>query len=226
MPTITPDVALLLAADKLVDAIGGNIPKTTVTKDAITQLMAIFRDKAMAASDATSAQRVLREIAATKRTQAEEAHAGAQRVENEADEIGDAMEENQDEPTLTRFELDTSFTPISSPSPTPLITQDEYDSPPSANTRNRRRGTITQDHTLGMTEAAAQRPPYSAQQATARCHSPKFLYKTASAILDEETGQLLKYRHLIKHPKYKEVWMKSFGTEIRRLVTTTETIFF
>ncbi len=52
MPTITPDVVLLLAADKLVDAIGGIIPKTTVTEDAITQLMAIFCDKAMASSDA------------------------------------------------------------------------------------------------------------------------------------------------------------------------------
>ena len=98
MPTITPDIVLLLAADKLVDTIGGIIPKTTVTKDAITQLMAIFRDKAMVASDATSAQRVLRKIAATKRTQAKETHAGSQRVENEADEIRDAVEQTVTNP--------------------------------------------------------------------------------------------------------------------------------
>ena len=32
----------------------------------------------------------------------------------------------------------------------------------------------------------------------------------------------------MKHPKYKDVWTKSFRTEIRRLATTTttETIFF
>ena len=30
----------------------------------------------------------------------------------------------------------------------------------------------------------------------------------------------------MKHPKYKDTWLKSFGTEIRRLVTTTETILF
>jgi hypothetical protein len=30
----------------------------------------------------------------------------------------------------------------------------------------------------------------------------------------------------MKHPKYKDVWTKSFGTEIRRLATTTETIVF
>ncbi len=30
----------------------------------------------------------------------------------------------------------------------------------------------------------------------------------------------------MKHPKYKDVWTKAFGTEIPRLATTTETIFF
>ena len=30
----------------------------------------------------------------------------------------------------------------------------------------------------------------------------------------------------MKHPKYKDVWTKSFGKEIRCLATTTETIFF
>jgi hypothetical protein len=48
----------------------------------------------------------------------------------------------------------------------------------------------------------------------------------ASTILDVETGELLEYCHLIKHPKYKDVWTKSFGTGIRRFVTTTKTIFF
>jgi hypothetical protein len=40
-----------------VDAIGGIIPKTTVTEDAITQLIAIFHEKAMVILDVTSAQR-------------------------------------------------------------------------------------------------------------------------------------------------------------------------
>jgi hypothetical protein len=30
----------------------------------------------------------------------------------------------------------------------------------------------------------------------------------------------------MKHPKYKDVWIKSFGTGTSRLATTTETIFF
>jgi hypothetical protein len=38
-------------------------------------------------------------------------------------------------------------------------------------------------------------------------------------------GNLLKYRHLMKDPKYKDIWTKSFGTEIPLLTKTTETIF-
>jgi len=48
----------------------------------------------------------------------------------------------------------------------------------------------------------------------------------AYAFLDDDTGELLEYRHVIKHPKYKDTWSNSFGKEIRRLATTTETIFF
>ncbi len=29
----------------------------------------------------------------------------------------------------------------------------------------------------------------------------------------------------MKPPKYKDIWAKSFGTEVRRLATTTETFF-
>ncbi len=226
MPTITPDVALILAADKLADAIGGAIPKTSVTEDAITQLMAIFREKAMAASDATSAQRVLREIAATNRTQAEEVDAPSQRVENNAHELDESVTPDEDEADLPIFEIDSSLTDTASPRSSPFITQDDYDSPPSANTRNQRRGIITQDHMLTALEVAAHRSPFTAQNAASRRFPLKFLHEAASAILDEDTGKLLEYRHLMKHPKYKDVWMKSFGTEIRRLVTTTETIFF
>ncbi len=54
----------------------------------------------------------------------------------------------------------------------------------------------------------------------------QFLCDFAYAVLDDDTGDLLEYRHLIKHPKYKDTWSKSFRKEIRRLATVTETIFF
>jgi hypothetical protein len=37
--------------------------------------------------------------------------------------------------------------------------------------------------------------------------------KTAQAIFDEESGEMLKYRKLITHPKYREVWTHSSANE-------------
>ena len=37
------------------------------------------------------------------------------------------------------------------------------------------------------------------------------------AVLDQETGQLLEYRQLLKHPRFKEVWNRSSADEFGRL---------
>jgi hypothetical protein len=66
----------------------------------------------------------------------------------------------------------------------------------------------------------------SAQQASARKYPLQFLCDWASSILDNETGDLLEYQHLLKRPKYKEVWSQSFSKEILQLATTTKTISF
>ena len=39
----------------------------------------------------------------------------------------------------------------------------------------------------------------------------KLFCELAVAVLDEETGDLLEYRHLVKHPNHKKVWGGSFG---------------
>ncbi len=106
------------------------------------------------------------------------------------------------------------------------ITQDDDDSPPSANTRQRRQGTLTQDYMLHIMEQPGYKAPFTPRQAASRKYPLQFLCDMAYAILDDETGDLLEYRHLIKHPKYRDIWSKSFSTEMRRLVTTTETIVF
>jgi hypothetical protein len=54
----------------------------------------------------------------------------------------------------------------------------------------------------------------------------QFLCDFANTVLDDKTGNLLKYQHLLKHPKYKEDWSKLFGKEIWCLATTTKTIAF
>ena len=77
-----------------------------------------------------------------------------------------------------------------------------------------------------MMEQPGYKPPITPQQATGCRYPLQFLCDLASAVLDNETGDLLEYQHLMKHPKYTDTWLKSFSTEIHRLVTTTETIFF
>jgi len=75
-------------------------------------------------------------------------------------------------------------------------------------------------------EIPGYKAPFTPQQAAARKYPLQFLCDLAYAVMDDETGDLLEYRHLMKHPKYKDVWTKSFSKEIVRLATTTETIAF
>jgi hypothetical protein len=135
MLTIAPDIILILAADKLIDAIAGVVPKNSITKDTIVQLMAIYCKQALAASDAKSAQRVLHKIAVTQRKQSEATPAGSQRVNDDA-----WMDEIKEETESVRAALDApifevNFTTTQPPSmQSPIVSQDKYDSPPSANT--------------------------------------------------------------------------------------------
>jgi hypothetical protein len=61
MPNITPSNSLIHTADNLTDAISGLIPTSTVTENAVDQLMEIYKQQAQATRDAATAQRVLRE---------------------------------------------------------------------------------------------------------------------------------------------------------------------
>lgn len=45
----------------------------------------------------------------------------------------------------------------------------------------------------------------------------QFIADYVNTVLDKEMGELLEYRHLIKHPKKKEDWGFSFGNGIGRL---------
>ena len=53
-----------------------------------------------------------------------------------------------------------------------------------------------------------------------------------NSIVDEESGKSLEYRHLIQHPKHKQVWSKSMSNELGRLtqgngrVGGTNTMYF
>jgi hypothetical protein len=79
---------------------------------------------------------------------------------------------------------------------------------------------------LQCMEIPGYKVPFAARQAASRQYPLQFLCNLTYSVLDNKTGDLLEYQHLMKHPKYKDVWTKSFGTEIHCLATMTETIFF
>jgi hypothetical protein len=219
MPSVTPADALIKAADNLVDTINGIIPKHSGTSDAVTQLMEIYKIAAEKATRETRTQRVLRE------------QAQAQRVKEEQQLVATQQASPLNTPTVfPDLEVDLyPDTDSGREQGTPIISQDEdnYKSHPAANTRQQRQiRTLTQDYMLHMMETPGYTAPFSPRQAASRTFPLQFLCDLAYSVLDDDTGDLLEYRHLIKHPKYKDTWSNSFGKEIRRLATTTETIFF
>ena len=69
---------------------------------------------------------------------------------------------------------------------------------------------------IAMTKSAFATAPrkLSNRQAAARKYPLAFMCEWAQAVLDNDTGDFLEYRQLIKNPKYREVWSTSFAKEI------------
>jgi hypothetical protein len=65
--------------------------------------------------------------------------------------------------------------------------------------------TLTQDFMLQCMEIPGYKAPFTTQQAASRKYPLQFLCDLAYTVLDNETGNLLEYRHLMKHPKYKDL---------------------
>ena len=43
-----------------------------------------------------------------------------------------------------------------------------------------------------------------------------------NAVLNEGTGELMEYRHLIRNPKYREIWGQAYGNELGGLAQGME----
>ncbi len=208
IPTLTATDALIRAVDNLTKALAGVIPPPNMTTDAIDQLINIFKTQAEKKNDKVTVQRVLKEQAAT------------QRVRNKAATTTTS-------PPLPPLEVTYPDLNPETPRGVPVISQD--DDPPAAHTQQQQRvRTLTQDMLFHMMDVRPKGlpQPFKPRQA-ARCNYPlQSLCDFAYTVLDDKTGDLLEYRHLLKHPKYKDVWSQSFGKEIRRLATVTKTIAF
>ena len=54
----------------------------------------------------------------------------------------------------------------------------------------------------------------TARNTAARNYTKRFITDWANAVIDKETGELMEYKHLLKDPRHRERWQKSFGKEI------------
>ena len=101
----------------------------------------------------------------------------------------------------------------------PEEAQPEADSP-AANARSRAgsgQRAITQEVLFTVMDISGVGCEMSPKSTASRKFPKQFFSKIAAVVLDGDTGELLEYRHLMKNPKYKEIWGKSFGNEVGRL---------
>eukprot|EP00804_Cyclotella_cryptica_P004958 CCRYP_014075-RA/>CCRYP_014075-RA protein AED:0.08 eAED:0.06 QI:0/0/0/1/1/1/2/0/1100 len=115
--------------------------------------------------------------------------------------------------------------PTRRPVPSPPY-QQPATTPPALNTRSRTRS-ITHETMLHF--LATHHIGITAAKATQRRYPPDMLH----AVLNDETGELMEYRHLIANPKYRDTWQNAYGKELGRLaqglpgiVKGTDTIAF
>jgi hypothetical protein len=79
---------------------------------------------------------------------------------------------------------------------------------------------------LQCMEISGYKAPFTPPETASHRYPLQFLCDLAYEVLNDKTGNLLQYHYLMKHPKHKDIWTKSFRKEMICLATTTETIFF
>ena len=106
------------------------------------------------------------------------------------------------------------------PHPQPTTT------PPALNTRSRVHSLM---YKAMLHILSTQHNSITASQATKRRYPTDMLH----AVLNDETGELMEYRHLVSNPKYRDTWKNAYGKELGRLaqglpgiVQGTNTIVF
>ena len=110
---------------------------------------------------------------------------------------------------------------------------------PAANTRSRVGSSprlVTQEVLMTMLDILSTGAMFTPQSTASRKFPAKFFTDMANTVLDGDSGELLGYRYLVKHPKYKVIWGDSFGNEVGRLAQgmpgriskekATNTLFF
>eukprot|EP00804_Cyclotella_cryptica_P017098 CCRYP_003348-RA/>CCRYP_003348-RA protein AED:0.29 eAED:0.29 QI:0/0/0/1/1/1/2/0/539 len=98
------------------------------------------------------------------------------------------------------------------PCPQPTTT------PPALNTRSRTRSLT---HKTMLHVLATRHIGITAAQATQQRYPTDMLH----TVLNDETGELMEYRHLVASPKYRDTWKNAYGKELGRLAQGLPSIF-
>ena len=78
--------------------------------------------------------------------------------------------------------------------------------------QKRLQGSITTDVMLTVIEIRGKK--MNMQRLASRKFPMELLCEFAGAVMDDDTGDMLEYRQLVKNPKYRDTWSKAFGKEI------------
>ena len=196
-------------------------------KAVINVLVKIFKQKANIEASPADEKRQTRVNTQRQRVATEESERQPQRVEQTTQGLVDQRvpasvndngpqrvppdedEDSAEDGTVLMPGLEVTYPSLKDPQPHPNVVSQDWDGP-SQNPRAARNRRL-----LAAVEASGCNP--TALQGARRQVPLQFLVDLAAAVLDEETGELLEYRHLIKRPKTKAVWGYSFGNEIGRL---------
>lgn len=199
--------ALVQAADGLCGAFQNAKPESEAMKAEVNALVKIFKiradmkqgptDKCRRLRDAVQRQRGASEASEPQRVRTEsgtpqrvpDSGTGTpQRVSPDEDDVEDGA--------LLMPGLEVTYPSLNERDARPLVVSQDLDGP-SQNTRAARRQRL-------LTTVEANKSFPDASKSANRQHPLQFLVDLAATVLDEETGEPLEYRHLIKRPKHKK----------------------
>ncbi|KAL7532914.1 hypothetical protein ACHAXR_004935 [Thalassiosira sp. AJA248-18] len=211
-PTVTPEDAVVAAAQQLAQAIGGNSKGENKAMEALKEAAKLFEE---------IAQDNKRKVTATTnknktfKTQQSVALPRVQKATGEAPLTSprlvvacpsEAVVESKRHP----------FPDLNIPKYKAIIIEKQTEAP-AHNTRSRKEipRTITQEAMLTAVKMSSTNT--TARNLAGRKFPMKLLCELAGAVMDAN-GELMQYRHLIKHPsEYREVWGNAYGKELGRL---------
>ena len=214
-PTVTKADVVTEAATKLIAAVKGNFAEVynDTEMEALQRLAKVFDDATRKMSNAELESPASAPRVAETSPRVEEANIQQNDITSPRVPVYGKPTEI---PNLIPADDDTSD---SSNSEDEEEDADEYkEEEPRYKTRSQTKnyrhfeGNVTKDSILSACEMTFEN--LKPAQLAKRQFPLKVLCDIAAAVLDEETGDLLEYRQLLRHSKYRKMWSISFGNEI------------